>query len=333
MSVETASRPRRPLRFVSWIWSGWGPRLRRFGRWTGFHEKSLLDYIQIIVLPFFLILGGQLVSQAVNASARAQALEDAQEQRLQEYLNQMASLALDRELLGTEISQAQATVIREVARAQTLTALAGMDGPRKRFVVTFLYELGLINGNDPLIRMNTSDLTEADLVGAELFASNLSGARLATADLENARLTSALLNDAELSNANLRHALLVDTRLNGADLRLANLIGIDASNASMFSADLRGAKLTEANLSRANLRSVDLRGADLSNTDLTGADLTGALIGADSTLDSYTKLDDVTWAGTTCPDGTVANDEGCGAHLIPIETPVDTTENAAGAGG
>ncbi len=333
MTVEAPPRPRTPLRLVSWLWSGWGSRLRRFGRWTGFHEKSLLDYIQIIVLPFVLIAGGQLVSQAVNASARAQALEDAQEQRLQEYLNQMASLALDRQLLGTGITQAEATVIREVARAQTLTALAGMDGPRKRFVVTFLYELGLINGNDPLIRMNTSDLTQADLVGAELFASNLSGARLAEADLENARLTSALLNDTELSNANLRHALLVDTRLNDADLRLADLSGIDASNASMFNADLRRAVAAEANLSGANLRSVDLRGADLTGANLTGADLSGALIGADETLDSYTKLDGVIWGGAICPDGEVAGEDGCAAHLIPIGTPIETPSAGDGSSG
>src|SRR5690606_32582437 len=242
--VKTAG----PSRYVAWIWGGWGPRMRRFGRWTGFHEKSLLDYIQIIVLPFVLIAGGQLVSQAVNASARAQALEDAQEQRLQEYLNQMASLALDRALLDTEVLPAGGVIIREVARAQTLTALAGMDGPRKRFVVTFLYELGLVNGNEPLILMNTSDLSEADLVGAELFAVNLSGARLADAALDGARLTSAMMNRAELNHASLRRALLVDTRLNQADLRLADLTGIDASNASMFAADLRGADLTDANL-------------------------------------------------------------------------------------
>lgn len=313
------------MRFVSWIWTGWGGRMRRFGRWTGFHEKSLLDYIQIIVLPFVLIAGGQLVSQAVNASSRAQALEDAQEQRLQEYLNQLASLALDRQLLDSGHADAQRVVMREVARAQTLTALAGMDGARKRFVVTFLYELGLINGHDPLIMINTGDLTEADLVGAELFAANLSGARLSNAELEDARLTSAVMNGAQLSGANLRHALLVDTRLNQADLRLANLEGIDASNASMFSTDLRGASLRDANLASANLRSVDLRGADLTNANFTDADLTGALVGSDGDPpDALTKLDGVTWTGATCPNGTIAPEDGCVAHLLPLETEVVT---------
>ena len=307
---------------ASWIWRGWGGRLRRFGRWTGFHKKSLLDYIQIIVLPFVLIAGGQLVSQAVNASAQAQALEDAQERRLQEYLNQMAALALDRALLDTEITAQGGQVIREVARAQTLTALAGMDGPRKRFVVTFLYELGLVNGNDPLVRLNTSDLTEADLFGAELFAANLTGARLTNADLEEARLTSAILNETQLSGANLRRALLVDTRLNQADLRLADLSGIDASNASMFAADMRGATLLDANLAGANLRSVDLRGAHLEGADLSGADLTGALIGTEADLNAETDLTDVVWTGAICPDGTSAPEAGCEAHLLSLETAV-----------
>lgn len=310
------------MRYASWVWSGWGSRLGRFWEWTGFHQKSLLDYIQIIVLPFVLIVGGQVISQAVNASARAQALEDAQERRLQEYLNRMASLALDRELLNSELDQARGQVIREVARAQTLTALAGMDGPRKRFVVTFLYELGLINGNDPLIRLNTADLSEADLVGAELFAANLSGARLSGSDLEDARLTFALLNNAQLSNADLQRALLVDSRLNQADLRLANADGADASNASMFNADLRGAMLTNANFSRANLRAVDLRGADLTNADFTNANLTGALLGTSGDGDAATTIEGVTWTGAVCPDGAPAPEEGCAAHLIPIETEV-----------
>lgn len=298
-------------------------RFHQFYVWTGFGEKKLIDYIQLIVLPFVLILGGQLVSQAVNASAREQAQEQAQEQRLQEYLDQIASLALDRELLDTEVNASRGVVIREVARAQTLTALEGMDGARKRFVVTFLYELGLINGVDALISLNTSSLVEADLSGAELFAANLSGARLSQANLSRARLTFALLNSANLSNADLQNALLVDTRLNQADLRLANLSGVDASNASMFNADLRGADLRDANLSGANLRSADLRGADLSGANLTGADLTGALLGDDpNETHMFTDLDEVTWTDTVCPDRTLSSSEGasCEAHLISHDT-------------
>jgi uncharacterized protein YjbI with pentapeptide repeats len=305
---------------LRWIYAGWTDRVRRFGAWTGFGEKKLIDYIQLIVLPFVLIVGGQLVSQAVNASARAQAIEDAQERRLEEYLGQMANLALDRELLDTSADGPRIAVIREVARARTLTALAGMDGPRKRFVVTFLYELGLINGKDELISLATADLTDSDLSGAELFGANLNRARLEGANLERARLTSALLDGARLSNANMRHMLLVDARLNQADLRLAVLAESDASNASLFSADLRGADVSDVNFSGANLRATDLRGASLRDAVLVGADLTGALIGGDAGDEAHTNLEGVEWRGAICPDGTPSPAEGCGAHLISLET-------------
>jgi len=307
---------------VARVLSGIGVKFHAFFRWTGFADKTLIDYIQLIVLPFVLIAGGQLVSQAVNASAAAQAREEAQEARLQEYLDQMASLALDRELLSPGLEPARLVVIREVARAQTLTALAGMDGPRKRFVVTFLFELGLINGIDAPITLKTSNLREADLQGAELFASNLSGADFSDADLSSARLTFALLNNVNMSNANLEDALLVDARVNQSDLRLAVLRGADLSNASLFDTDLRGADLRAANLTQANLRSADLRGADLSGANLTGADLSDALLGADvEDSGETTDLDDVRWDGATCPDhSTAAADDGeptCEGRLDP----------------
>lgn len=70
-------------------------------------------------------------------------------------------------------------------------------------------------------------------------------------------------------------------------------------------ADLRGARLVGAQLRDADLTGAKLDGADLTRADLTGADLTGA------------SLDRVTWAQTTCPDGTLseANGNTCRGHL------------------
>lgn len=72
-------------------------------------------------------------------------------------------------------------------------------------------------------------------------------------------------------------------------------------------ADLTNAQLTGANLRDADLKNVILDDADLTRADLTGADLTGA------------SLDDVTWSGTTCPDGQVSDSVGgtCAGHLSP----------------
>lgn len=305
------------------FWGSISDGFARFVRWTGFGKKSLMDYVELIVLPLVLLVGGTFVSEALNASARQQALESAQEQRLQDYLGQISTLTLDRQLLGGDLDVTRSTLVREVARAQTLTALDGMDGPRKRFVITFLYELGLINGVDARIRLENAELSGAELSGAELFAANLGGARLEGAQLARARLTSAHLDRAVLSRADLTDVLLVDSRLNGADFRLAVLAGADLSNASMFNADLRGADLRGVNLSGANLRSADLRGADLRGATLAQTDLTDAILGDDtSDQNTFTRLDDVTWDRTICPDRTLSNTNlsTCTANLTPRNT-------------
>ncbi|MEU4424692.1 pentapeptide repeat-containing protein [Actinoplanes sp. NPDC024001] len=77
--------------------------------------------------------------------------------------------------------------------------------------------------------------------------------------------------------------------------------------AKTVTADLRNAKLSGAFLRDADLRNAKLDGADLTGADLTGADLTGA------------SLVKVTWSRTTCPDGSLSeeNNNTCQGHLQP----------------
>jgi uncharacterized protein YjbI with pentapeptide repeats len=80
------------------------------------------------------------------------------------------------------------------------------------------------------------------------------------------------------------------------------------------------AALSGANLANADLVGANLRGADLTDTNLTGADLSAAdLRGAD--LDGA-ELANVTWSGTTCPDGTNSDDaaDSCENHLRIVDS-------------
>ena len=91
----------------------------------------------------------------------------------------------------------------------------------------------------------------------------------------------------------------------GCDLRGANLTGANLSLADLTNANLSVADLTYANLSVADLTNANLSVADLANANLSLADLTNA------------ALDHVSWAHTTCPDGTNSDDNGgtCVGHL------------------
>jgi uncharacterized protein YjbI with pentapeptide repeats len=183
-------------------------------------------------------------------------LEDqrAHETALQNYLEQVGTLLIERPLRGANPGDNLSTVVR----AQTLAVLEGLEPDRKRILLQFLYEAGLIHRGKPVVSLMSANLRGADLRGADL-----RGADLREADLRGADLSRA--------EANLR----------GADRSHANLSRADLSDAHLSHANLRGANLSHANLSRAelvraNLLAADLRNTNLRNTNLGGADLSGA---------------------------------------------------------
>jgi hypothetical protein len=85
----------------------------------------------------------------------------------------------------------------------------------------------------------------------------------------------------------------------------ANLKGANLSGCYLPNANLAAANATGANLSGAYLAGADLSSANLSQANLRGSVLTKA------------NLSGVKWLQTTCPDGTLSNDNGgsCVGHL------------------
>ena len=138
------------------------------------------------------------------------------------------------------------------------------------------------------VNLNGFDLSNANLLGADLCCASLEGANLENADLieadlsyanlKNANLKGAFLNKASLRHANLENANLSKTNLKRTDLRyadliLANLNSSRAEYADLGCADLRQADLEEADLRRSNLEYADLKYANLGCAYLVNANL------------------------------------------------------------
>jgi len=302
-------------------------------KWTGLPKRSFWDWLDLLIVPVVLAIGGYLFTRFENKATQAAAERRAQEEALQAYLEQMGQLLLDKDppLRKSE----KDSEVRTLARARTLTVLARLDGDYKARVVQFLYESGLIT-KDRVVDLNGAPLSGAILSGAILMGADLSWANLSEADLranlsganlEGASLSKASLRNANLSGASLRNANLSDAdlwkaELRGVDLRGADLSGVNLRNADLgeailSGADLSGVNLFEANLreanlngaflsgaflsgaflSRADLREADLREADLREADLREADLTGAIV-SDGQLDQAQSL-----KGATMPNG------------------------------
>ena len=124
--------------------------------------------------------------------------------------------------------------LRYLARAEALSVMGSLDGPRKRILVRFLYESRLLNVNNPMVDLSGADLREADLNRSNLPRSSLCGVRL--------------------RGANLSRATLSGSDLSGSDLR-------DSSNGKLVRTNLTRANLLRTNLSNTDLRGVDLRRA------------------------------------------------------------------------
>jgi uncharacterized protein YjbI with pentapeptide repeats len=236
--------------------------------WTGFRQyvsppigadqeyfrgKTLWDFLELLVIPTILA-GGALFfnqqvrenEQGINQQARQHEQEIAEDRNreisLQNYLDKMTELLLDKDLRTTEESE-----VRSVARSRTLTTLRTLDGIRKGLLLRFLYESKLLDRENPIISLEEADLSEAYLFGDILSRADLSGAHL-----WGAHLTGAYLSEASLSTASLSRA----------DLRWANLSGADLTEADLSGANLSGANLTEANLTEADLSGANLSGAE-----------------------------------------------------------------------
>ena len=175
--------------------------------WVGSSGKQFWDYLDLLIVPAALALGVYWLNQRQNErdqqvadaqQERALAVESqrAQDEALQAYLDQMAQLLIEHPLRRASPGDNLSTV----ARARTLTVLGRLGSARKRKVLQFLLESGLI------------------------FKRQHNIVSLQDADLSVANLSQADLSEASLYRGNLREANLIRANLYRTDLREANLI-------------------------------------------------------------------------------------------------------------
>jgi hypothetical protein len=176
-----------------------------------------------------------------NAQANLQQQRDlderhAQDDALQAYYKQMGDLLTEHKLMETKSPD---DPIRLLARAQTLTLLERLDPDsnramlKKRELILFLYDAGLISRRNTIVHLASAALSSANLVGADLVGGNFSGADLLGADLSDANLSDADFSSAILIGAIFLSADLSDADLSDADLDGANLIGATVTEAQL----------------------------------------------------------------------------------------------------
>jgi len=272
-------------------------------QWTGFGQskvnediqpyKTLWDWLDLLIVPVVLAIGGYLFNSAQNRATQRAAERRSQDDALEAYLDDMSDMLTPKKDQPSLSDERPPDSLRSVARARTVTLLARLDDGLdegeslgKGYVLRFLSESGLIKKGasslvKPVVPIQGANLSRADLRGADLKNADLHLARLNGSNLFKANLNEADLSYANLSRADLRKATMWGADLSMTNLREANLSEADLSNGRGFYNDPQSVRLMGElfgeDLQRSlNERLADLRGADLSGADLSGADLSGA---------------------------------------------------------
>jgi uncharacterized protein YjbI with pentapeptide repeats len=227
--------------------------------WTGIKTKTLWDWLNllaVLAIPVLVGLGAAWFTARQNHELDI-AVDNQQEAALQNYIDKMSELLLEKNLRDS----AEEDEVRNIARIRTLTVLSKLDPTRKWIVLKFLFESELIkseltDNNKPIVDLSYANLKEADLYDLTLFKSNL----------EHTNLSYAKLEKADLRGANLRGAKLIGTDLSGVNLSVFNdhktekPIYTDLSGACLDGADLRGANLSDAKYNTKPIQEYDTQG-------------------------------------------------------------------------
>ena len=130
--------------------------------------KAVADNAALI--GALIALGGVFTAQLVSIAlddrrtkeSRELEAQRAHEAALQNYFEQVGTLLIEQPLRRASPGDNLSTVVR----AQTLTVLQGLDSDRKRILLQFLYDSGLIHKDKPVVSLVLANLRGANLRGA-----------------------------------------------------------------------------------------------------------------------------------------------------------------------
>src|SRR5215210_5570135 len=113
---------------------------------------TLWDWAKLLIVPAAIAFAGLWFNAQQKEREQNLAREHSQDEALQAYLDQMSQLLADEK---RPLHRAQpGDRLSMVARARTLAVLRRLDSSRKSSVLRFLYEAGLIDRENPLVKLS-----------------------------------------------------------------------------------------------------------------------------------------------------------------------------------
>src|SRR5215467_10889689 len=204
-----------------WDWTGFNngtsqititsPSIGNYKATVSQPSKTLWDWLQllgVLAVPVVVGFGAIWFTTRQGKIADAENKDNQREAALQDYINKMSELLLEKNLR----TSAEEDEVRKIAQLRTITILFQLDARRITYVFAFLRESGLMSNksNSSIVSLSEAELNDVDFSQTVLYQANLSGAFFG-----NANFSEAFLKEANLSEAKLWQAKLWQANLTG----------------------------------------------------------------------------------------------------------------------
>lgn len=236
--------------------------------WTGFHfqeeneqgfyYRTLWDWLELLIIPIVLAIGGWLFSSADKDSALRIEQSNQRQNILNSFIEKISNLVVVENFKNPEKN----SDIVQITRALITSTCRQLDPDRKAEALQVIYELHLIDKN-PIVNLFGVNFDKINLEHAPLVESEIKGAYFRKGCFKNANLQGSIFLGSNFSKADFRGANLTntdfsETTLDGAnfsccDLRLTNINTL----ISCTHANFKHAKLTDEQ--KASLNSIRVK--------------------------------------------------------------------------
>lgn len=232
--------------------------------WSGFKDKNLWDWMQLLILPILVAAGGLLLDNQIDRREEKRAKNRSDQETLKLYYDQMKTYTPTIKSLLSEISQIKDTEGKkfqsekldkiekelnnvrpelETIRSLTLTVLDELDSEHKSQVVRYLYNIGVIRLEIPR-RINK--ISDKNCI------------RTSQQGQDNYLYESAIqLDGVDLSGVNFINR----------NIKFINFCGVKLKQAKFINSDLSYANINQADLSEANLDRAIFSGIEFDNVE------------------------------------------------------------------
>lgn len=257
--------------------------------WTGFQNKTLWDWIDLLIVPLVLAIASWTLGRFEKNIESNISADRFRETTIQSYLSQM-NLILSEQRDNLEKPNSP---INQVANLNTenIFQFLSSDIPKKKVVLLYLYKAGLLQVTDvkqlnSILHIENLDFAGINLERISLNQSCLQNCYFKNANLRFSNLSECNFDESKFSKASLTGALLIGSSFQNSRFDYAILDGIVAnrvnfSHALLYQSSLQLATLTEgvfegASLTKSLCHNAYFDGANLSYASLDNSDLRSA---------------------------------------------------------